>query len=928
MPTVTVSLLGPFEVRLDGRPVSVPRGRQRALLTCLALNTSRVVAMETLVDYVWGDELPRNPRSSLQVQIRRLRAVLGDDAIRTEGAGYALAADADDVDAVRFTSLVTAAATAEPTRAHDMLTEALGLWRGEPLSDVESDRLERDYGAALVERRLLAVERRADHDLAAGRPKACLPTLRELATEHPLREPLWVRLITALVDSGRVPDALDRYDQVREHLADTLGVDPGADLQRLHRRILDLDEPVARGPRLSLGGGPPLEVPHQLPPDPVGFAGRREELAALTELLAGHHRAPAAAQTICVVHGVGGVGKTALAIHWAHRVADDFPDGQIHLDLRGYGPDAPIEPAGAVTTVLHATGVPTDQMPTELATLTALLRTRLAGRRMLIVLDNVRDPDQVRPLLPGARSLVVVTSRNQLRGLSVRDGARHVAVGELGDPDARKLLAHSIAPARLAAEPEAVQRVVELCSGLPLALRIVSDRAAWQPETKLTQLADDIAHARGRLDGLSGGDDPASDLRAVFSWSYDRLEPETAATFRRLGLHPGPELTPVGVAALLDRSTRDARRELDRLVSVHLLESRGRGRYRLHDLLREYAAELVAADDPDVVDAAIRRIVDWCLHSVVRARDTIGEQLDTGVASAPDIEPLTFATTDDVIAWFDTEREMLVAAVRAAADHGLYRQGHELAHLLRTLFHRRLRYEEFVLVAELGVACARRLGDDLALARGLRTLGVAYSWVSRTDEAAGPLREAVEHAERLGDTARLASAADNLAINYARSGDYPAALRYHRRAVDASRELADSQLLAGTLMNLGFTQIESGAYDGGIETTREALALFETIGPELSAAFAHGNLADAYQRTAQSEPALDHAGRSLATLRRLGNLDATAEVLVTVGRAHQDRGELDDAVAAWKEAADLVGPDHGLGATIEELLASVSTPTR
>jgi DNA-binding SARP family transcriptional activator/tetratricopeptide (TPR) repeat protein len=927
MPIVTVSLLGPFEVALDGRPVSVPRGRQRALLASLALKPSRVVSMETLVDHVWGDEPPRNPRNGLQVHVRRLRAVLGDDTIRTEGVGYRLDVADDDVDAVRFTQLIAAAAKTEPDRAHDLLTEALELWRGEPLAEVDADRLDRDYGAALIERRLLAVERRADHDLTRGRAEDRVAELEELAVRHPLREPLWARLVAALIESGRRPDALDRYEQIRQHLADTLGVDPGADLQRLQRRILDLDGPVALGPRLSLGGGPPLEMPRQLPADPVGFAGREDELAALNELLAGHHRAPAAAQTICVVHGVGGAGKTALAIHWARRVADDFPDGQVYLDLNGYGPDTPVEPAGAVATVLQATGVPTDQLPTDLAALTAMLRTRLAGSRLLILLDNVRDADQVRPLLPGARSMVLVTSRSQLRGLSVRDGARHVAVGELGDRDARKLLAHSIAPARLAAEPQAVRRVVELCSGLPLALRIVSDRAAWQPDATMTRLADDIAHARGRIEGLSGGDDPASDLRAVFSWSYDRLEPDTASTFRRLGLYPGPELTPVGVAALVERSSREARRELDRLVSVHLLEPRGRDRYRLHDLLREYAAELVAGDDPQVTAEAIRRIVDWCLHSVVRARDVLGEQLEMSHGSAQGIDPATFSTSDEVIAWFDTEREMLVAAVRAAADHGLYRQGHELAHLLRTLFHRRLRYEEFVLVAELGVDCARRLGDDLALARGLRTLGLAYSRVARTADAVEPLQEAAERAERIGDTARLASAADNLGIIYARAGDHPAALRYHRRAVDASRRLADSQLLAGTLMNLGYTQIESGDYHGGISTTREALALFEEHGPELSAAFAHGNLADAYQRTARPDVALDHAGRSLATLRRLGDLDATVEVLVTVGRAQQAKGDDDAATAAWKEAAELVGPDHGLSAEIEELLASVSAPT-
>jgi DNA-binding SARP family transcriptional activator/tetratricopeptide (TPR) repeat protein len=925
MPTVTVSFLGPFEVTLDGRPVSVPRGRQRVLLASLALQPSHAVSMETLVDQMWGEEPPRNPRNGVQVHVRRLRAVLGNDAIRTSGGGYVLEIADDDVDAVRFTRLVARAGSAEPDAAHRLLTEALDLWRGEPLTEIDSPALDRDFGAALVERRLLAVERRCDHDIARGRPEDCVSELRSLTAQHRLREPLWVRLITALIDSGRASEALDCYEQIREHLADTLGVDPGADLQRLHRRILDVDRrgiPAPFGPASAT----PLEIPHQLPPDPVGFAGRTGELAALSEVLTSHRTAPVPLQTVCVVHGVGGVGKTALAIRWAHRVADEFPDGQIYLDLHGYGPDAPIEPAGAIATMLQATGVPTDQMPTEPAALTALLRTHLAGRRMLILLDNVRDADQIRPLLPGAQSMVVVTSRSQLRGLTVRHGARQVTIGELCDDDARRLLAHSVPPARLAAEPQATQRIVDLCSGLPLALRIVSDRASWHPDATLTQLADDIAHARGRLAGLSGGDDPSSDVRAVFSWSYDKLPIETASTFRLLALYPATELTPVGVAALTARPIREARRELDRLVSVHLLEPRGRGRFRLHDLLREYAAELVETDESVVTAAAIRRIVDWCLYSVANARTVVGEQTGLELDRIDGIEPLAFSTSAEVIDWFDAERELLVGAVRTATQHGYYEQGHQLAHVLRTFFHRRLRYEEFVVVAELGVECARRLGDDEALARGLRTLGVAYSWVDRTEEAAKPLREAIEHAEALGDLARVASAADGLAINCARSGDYDAAIRYHRRAVEVSRKLGDAQMTGDTLMNLGFTQIEAGDCEDGIATTQQALALFDETGAEQPAAFAHGNLADAYQRTDRPDLALEHARRSLSVLRRLGNLDATAEVLVTLGRAHQSNGEWREAADAWEEAAEMIGADHWLSPTVAELLAESPTP--
>ncbi len=929
MPTITVSLLRPFEVRLDGQAVTVPRGRLRVLLASLALNPAQPVPMDTLVDQMWGDEPPSNPRNSVQVHVRRLRAIIGGDTIRTSGGGYALDIAPDDVDAIRFSDLVTRAGSAEPDTAQRLLTEALGLWRGQPFTEVDSSPLDREFGDALVARRLLAVERRCDYAITRGRPDECVAELRALAAEHPLREPLWARLITALIQSGQRSEAWNCSEQIRQHLADTLGVDPGADLQRLDRSILDLDRDVApsAGSRL----GPPFAIPHHLPlpSAPVGFAGRGQKFATLNQLLAGHRSMPVPLQTVCVVHGPGGIGKTALAVRWAHRVADEFPDGQIYLDLHGYGPGVPIEPAGAIATVLAATGLPTDQLPTESAALTALLRTRLAGRRLLILLDNVRDPDQIRPLLPGARSMVVVTSRNQLRGLTVRDGARQLALGELSDTDARRLLSFTVPPARLAAEPQAAQRIVDLCSGLPLALRIVSDRASWQPDITLRQVADDITDAKGRLADLSGGDDPASDVRAVLSWSHDRLPAETASTFRQLALYPATELSPYGVAALTARPVREVRRELDRLVAVHLVEPRSRGRFRVHDLLREYAAELVAADRPESTAAAIRRIVDWCLHSVVNARAILADPPDGLVLDdAPDVEPMTFPTAQDGVAWFDAERELLIGATRAAAVHRLYRQGHQLAYLLRTLFHHRLRYAEFVAVAESGVTCARRLDDDLALVRALGALGDAYAAVDRPDDAAEALREAVEIAETMGDAAGLAAAADNAAVNYARSGNYAAALRYHQQAVDTGRRLDDRALLAGTLMNQGFTQIVSGDTVDGIGSTQEALKLFEAEGHEQDAAYSHGNLADAYQRTDRPDLAIEHAEQSLSVLRRLGNPDGAAEVLVTLGRAHRANGDSRAAAAAWEEARELVGADHWLSPTLAELLESLASPAR
>lgn len=919
MSTVTVSLLGPFEVTLEGRPVDVPRGHQRRLLASLALSAPRAVSQPALVRQLWDSAPPRDPRKAILAQVRRLRDLLGDDLIRSCGDGYQLAVEPEDVDALRFERLVAAATAAPPDRGPELLSDALGLWRGDPLTGVDSPLLDREYGAALVDQRLRAAERWADDNLAQGRPDRGLTYLLDLALGHPLREPLWARLIAALLQSGDAAEARARYEQVRDQVEDTFGAEPGADLQRLHRRIVE----VERGdPLWWLSGSDRRlpEVPHRLPPGPVGFAGRADELAALNELTTGRSKAPAGAQTVCAIHGAGGVGKTALALHWGRRVADEFPDGQLYLDLHGHGPGTPLEPTTALTALLQAVGLSPAQLPAELSALTTMLRTRLAGRRMLIILDDAHDSDQVRPLLPGAQATVVVVSRRELRDLQVRDGARPIAVERLDARDGRRLLAHNVPPARVAAEPAAVHRIVELCDGLPLGMRIVADRAAGEPTVALDRIAEEIASA-GRDDAA------AASLRAVLSWAYDRLPPETAEIFRLLSLHPGHAIGPAGVAALAGCSPFESRRQLDRLVSAHLLEPSFPGRFRLHGLLRGYASELVAADHPRAIADAVRRVVDWCLHSAVRASETIEGSLEIDLPPATGIDSPTFSTSDEAVAWFDAERELLVAAVQTATDHGLYASGQQLADVLRTVFHDRLRYEDFVLIAELGVECARHLNDDEALAHGLRTLGVAYTGAARTEEAAKPLREAVAHAERIDDPRRLASAADGLAINCAEAGDFAAAIAHHRKAVDASRRLGVPRVIGDTLMNLGFTEIASGDCEAGIATTREALTIFEETGAELAAAFAHGNLADAYQRTDHPDLAVDHAQRSLTTLRRPDSLDAAAEVLVTLGRAHQARGNVPEAEAAWWEAADLVGTNHPLSPTLADLLRNARTTT-
>lgn len=478
MSQIRINVLGSWEIVSGSASVPVPPGHLRSLLSSLALAPGRPVRMDVLADQVWGEQHPMNIRATLSTYVTRLRKLLGNDVVTSfRGGGYSLTVDGADVDLHRFRGLLRQARTAGSTGQElGLLTEALGLWRGRPFTGVESDWLERDVLPALTEEWFTATERRIDLDLARGSARDLVAELWQLTNEHPLRESLWVRLISLLHRSGRRADALGAYTRIRAILRDRLGVDPGDTLRRLHLEVL------RDAPRAERAPAPVAPGPHQLPHDNARFAGRHDDLAALDALLPTGDGAAAEPTVIVTVDGAPGTGKTTLAVHWAHQVVHRYPDVQLYLNLRGYSPGEPVAPAAAVGSVLRSLGVPVDRIPVELDERSALLRSTLAGRRTLILLDDARDTAQVRALLPGSRSLVVVTSRNQLRALSIEDGAHRLALSRLGHAEAVALLSAAAGPERVRAEPDAADRLVELCDRLPLALAIVAERAR-QAET-------------------------------------------------------------------------------------------------------------------------------------------------------------------------------------------------------------------------------------------------------------------------------------------------------------------------------------------------------------------------------------------------------------------------------------------------------------
>ncbi|MDX8032344.1 BTAD domain-containing putative transcriptional regulator [Lentzea sp. BCCO 10_0856] len=553
---VEYRVLGPLEVLRDGVPVALPAGQGRVLLATLLLRPNQFVSVDELVDRLWDGEPPTLDRAhkTLHMVVRRLRIALGDaNCVRTATGGYLAEVDPERLDLTRFRRLA----------AEGEFAAALAHWRGEVASNVGSPHLHREDVPPLVEERLVVHGRRVEADLARGRGAELAGELRELTREHPLREGFWAQLVQALHQAGRPQEALAAYERIREHLADELGVEPGQPLRESRERLLD-------------------PAPRQLPVAAAHFTGRDAELARLSTAVTG-----GTAVVITAVDGTAGIGKTALAGWWAHTVSERFPDGQLYADLRGFDPfTGPADPADVLAGFLGAFGVSRGKVPVDLPERAALYRGVVAERRVLVLLDNARDVEQVRPLLPAGRGcLAVITSRNRFTGLVVREGAVPVTLDRLGDEDAVALLTARLGAERVKAEPDAVADLVAFCGGLPLALAVAASRVAEEPALSLRSLVGELAAAGEVLDSVE----------AVFATTCDRLDEETARLFRLLGRTTGPDISLDAAAALDGRHRTDVHRSLQTLVRMHLATERTPGRYSCHDLVRAYSRSLSAA---------------------------------------------------------------------------------------------------------------------------------------------------------------------------------------------------------------------------------------------------------------------------------------------------------------------------------------------
>jgi DNA-binding SARP family transcriptional activator len=796
------NILGPMEGWVDGSRVRLGGVIQERILAMLLLEPGRVLPVSRLVEAAWSEDPPPTASHQVRKAVADLRRRIPEGAavLLTEGPGYRVVVDSSELDLAEFGELDrdarATAAAGKPAEAVELLRSALALWRGPvlwgnggPVVDASSTIIE--------ERRLAASELLFELRLGLGESAELVGDLRELIAQHPLRESLRGQLMLALYRSGRQAEALEEYSRVRELLVEELGIDPGTKLTQLHEGILR-ESPELAGPHAP--GAPaaapalPAEPPCTLPYDLADFTGRARELRHLLDLA---RNARGQGSVMVAVDGMGGIGKTTLAVRAAHLLTADYPDGQLHVDLRGYAPgEQRVSAAHALDALLRALGVSGEQMPEDLAGRTALWRATLAGKRLLVLLDNAADAATVRPLLPlTAGCLVLVTSRARLVDL---DGAHWVSVAVMPPEESAALVAEVLGAERMAAEPGATAELARLCGHLPLALRIATARLRNRPHWTVQYLVERLRDETRRLNELTSGDRSVS---ATLRLSYQALDEESRRALRVLALHPGGNITVHSAAALLGVSPWDAEDVLELLLDVHLVQQPEIDLYTLHDLVRSFAQSLIDESAEGEGERALERLLGYYLTATETACDVLfpgRHRRPTGVPeSAAELPDLGGA--DRARQWFLREETALVAAVDLAARRGLDRYAACLVRNVVFHLNERGQLEEYARLGRLAVAAAQRLGDLGLLSVGLSNLGVAYWKLGRFEEGILVAEESRDVAQRFGDQHTAAHSETTLGLLNSVLGRFPEALARLEPAVARNRELGSPMAEADTL---------------------------------------------------------------------------------------------------------------------------------
>ncbi|MFD8493694.1 BTAD domain-containing putative transcriptional regulator [Amycolatopsis sp. NPDC059657] len=896
---LALRLLGPVEAVIDGEPADLGHPRQRCVLAVLLANANTLVTVDALIDRVWGQDPPASVRNTLYAHIARLRrALAGTDEIRIgkRSGGYLAEVDPGAVDILRFRKLVASARGLDDEEASKVLSEALSLWRGTPLADVAGPWVAETRPALDAEWSAAVLDRNAA-ELRLGRHADVLAEVRALLVKRPLDERLAAQLMLAAYRTGSPADALECFNDIRLRLAEELGVDPSAELRELHGKMLRND-PALDAPAAAV----PVRVPAELPPDVADFTDRQAEVERLCELLA-PGKAPVA------INGPGGVGKSALAVHVAHRLADRFPDGQLYVDLQGATAGLePLAPAEVLDRWLHTLGGDPTRVPLDTGEAATRFRSLVAGRRLLIVLDNAATAAQVKPLLP-AGCAVLITSRVVLATLA---GVTHLDLDVLSPDGAVALLGRLAGADRIAADPAQAAAVARLCGYLPLAVRIAGARLAARRNWTMSVLADRLAGQHRRLDELQVAD---LAVRASFTVGYQDLRADAARLFRLLGLLDGPDVSVRIAAALADCAVEDAESVLDRLCDAQLLASPVPGRYRMHDLIRLYAREL----DDGERDAALARAFRCHLAD---ARQTSLLLHPTSTRRLPGCPGLvsTVDTKEQAIDWVDAERANLVAAVSQLSTGPDAKLAIHLTAALFRPFDIRGHWQELSVTHDVAMATARRIGDRAGEAQTKEDLGYVHGHSGRFDEAISLTREAIAIWREIGDETGEASCLDILGHSYAQLERFDEAVECLLGALEISRSSGHRRGEARVLNTLGLVYQRLGKLAEAIECHTESLELDRELGNRYGEGVAFANLGWAHSRGGRYSEAIDFHHRSLDIARAVGDRYVEAEQLWGLGQASHALG--DPAAAGFWRQAIVILRDIGALSTAEAAVLS------
>jgi DNA-binding SARP family transcriptional activator/tetratricopeptide (TPR) repeat protein len=918
-------LLGPLTVRVDGAAVPIPRGKQRVLLAALLLNAGQTVTADRLAELMWRPAPPSSAGVTLQNYVKRLRQALGPGRSRivTQPGGYRIHVDPGELDVTAMETAVAAAGRAARAgawpAADRQASAALALWRGAPLSDIESEDLTASELPRLTELWFQARELRIEAGLQLGGYAEHVAGARQLFIEAPLREHSCALLMRALQGSGRQAEALGAYQDARRMLVDELGCEPGSELQDLHRRILAGDPELPSGPGSEAvdAGARSLRAPRQLPAALPGFVGRAAELRTMTSWTA-----DAPGLGAGVVSGPAGIGKTSLALHWAHEVADQFRDGQVFLDLNGFGPAGlPTTPAEAVGRLLEALQVPPARVPASFHGQVGLYRSLLSQRRMLLVLDNARDEDQVRPLLPGsAGCLAVVTSRASLAGLVAVNGARTIVLPGFSDEEARQMVSRRLGRADGDSD-EAMAQLAAACARLPLALAIATALVATRPGQPLADVADELTPVRSRLDILDAGEH-AADIRSVFSWSYRALSPDTARLFRLLAEHPGPDISVAAAASLAGVPPDRVGVLLRELASLHLVNELGRGRFSLHDLLRLYAADMLAAHEPGPErQLAARRMLAFYLHSAWAAARALspgrpGPRLDD---PPPGTGAEGFSDDGRALSWLTAEHHVITRIIAYAARTGEDASVCTLALALTDFFDRGGHWAEMAAAQRMALAAAERLGDVRAQARAHQYIGRASF---QLQDFAAALSHLAQGAALVPGSAGEASMSIDLTRIHKRMGNTDAALPCAQRALALYQSQGNPVGEVIALNAVGWCRALQGEFHAALQLCEQAVVLSREIDHKSGRAQAHEGLGYVRLRLGQPAAAIAEYRQAIGIYAQMRDQHSTALAYGYLGDAYQASRDLASAAEAWRDALVILDElDHPDGDGIREKLA-------